>query len=1176
MDSYFQVGERSSMGILSHRTKAILLILAILVAFPLFSASFSYGVTSEEDLTSNTPMILSSFLTDDKFDNLNSFIPRYASLADSDQFSASLSNAYQTGKQNALLTSSLSSSYQPMQSRCTSCYSPNKVYPEVTDENEKVISLKLETVLSQSDEDSLIRVIITLKSQPQWLGVNSIKSQAQQRIQTLGQICESDSLEYLEMVDKEIHQMRLELYLSALSKVAPTQDQLISEITLLGGQIIHTYAFMNCVAVKMTPNAIRSLEKHPNIQSIVFDELSEIQLDFSSPSIYSSVWHSNGYDGAPWDVAVLDTGIDSTHPALSTRVIAAQSFVSSSPDPDDYVGHGTHVAGIIASTDPLFTGIAPGVSIINAKVGRDSDGYAYDTDVIAAAEWSVIGTPDGAEIINHSYGMSSEYKKNVIDALVDYYDIIWVGAAGNDGPGSGTVENVGYNMITVGNMDDRDTISRSDDLIYSSSSRGPTSDGRMKPDIVAPGAGIVSAAYDWEGNFGLNPDWVMKWGTSMAAPHVAGAVALLYDYRGTDETLYYKALLMQTANDYGTTGPDNTYGWGYLNLADAYNNRDNVFMGSIQHSESNWYKVYLTAGTQFKATLVFERQGVYYPTTNSYSMSPVSDLDLRFYAPDGSLIFSSSGGVNNVEQIRTSSAPMTGWYRVEVYGYYIDASVSTEFYALATGPGTSEAYEPIISDVSVDGASVSNWAYDGSYYREEPMNIEVMVSDSDTPPLDMTVTLDYYLPNGTYGGSLSLPYNASAGLWEGSPRFTQIAEAGVYRMVFSAIDECGLTSPNHNIYITCLNEVPVIHWFSISSPSFRRVNETLDFEVNATDFHDLYNLNLFVNVTKSDASTDLYPMLQHPSTNLFYLNLTLPGTEPLGIWAFSISAYDQEGGLSVNSSTFEVLSDQYLLTVISPYGTPTGAGWYDAGQVAYARLDIGSIPVSSDERIAFQMWSDGASGTDYSQSAPIIMNRAKTATAVWTTQYYITIQSDHGSTTTSTWAYSGEDFEVSLGSFADVVSDTSRWRCTGYRVDGGTFVESSTCILTSVSAPHTITFEWIQQFHLTVSTSPTGLTPTPTITPTGDWFDTGTSITLTAQTIPGYTFQYWLLDNVNQTSGLNSIIVTMNDAHVAVAQYEAIPTPLSGIPWLPIVAVIIVTAVAIGVGIYIFYQRRKP
>jgi serine protease AprX len=206
-------------------------------------------------------------------------------------------------------------------------------------------------------------------------------------------------------------------------------------------------------------------------------------------------------------------------------------------------------------------------ALINAKAGYllSSGGASMSwSDGMEAVDWAV--NTVGADVISFSFGgttgsADTPYSR-FYDAVADDLGVSVVLVAGNNGPGAYSIRNPGisFNAITVGSVDDRNTVTRSDDTIVTSSSRGPTLDGRLKPDIVAPGEDIMSACFMWE----VNPtDHMLMSGTSMATPHVAAAVLLLKDGIGGSFSAIYKALLLNSADDWGPAGPDTGAGWGY-------------------------------------------------------------------------------------------------------------------------------------------------------------------------------------------------------------------------------------------------------------------------------------------------------------------------------------------------------------------------------------------------------------------------------------------------------------------------------------------------------------------------------------------------------------------------------------------------------------------------------------
>ncbi|MFE7762072.1 S8 family peptidase [Streptomyces sp. NPDC057438] len=266
------------------------------------------------------------------------------------------------------------------------------------------------------------------------------------------------------------------------------------------------------------------------VAHIWLDGVRKVSLDRSVAQIGApKVWKA-GFDGKGVTIAVLDTGIDTTHPDLKGRVKAAKNF-SASPDTTDRYGHGTHVASIAAGTGARskgkYRGVAPRADLLNGKVLSD-EGYGDDSGIVAGMDWAAA---QGADVVNLSLGGGDTPETDPMEAQIDKLSaekgILFVVAAGNEGDwGAGTVGSPGSAAaaLTVGAVDDRDRLA-------SFSSRGPAKDGRIKPDVTAPGVAITAAAAPGsviEREVGQKPKgYLTISGTSMATPHVAGAAALL-------------------------------------------------------------------------------------------------------------------------------------------------------------------------------------------------------------------------------------------------------------------------------------------------------------------------------------------------------------------------------------------------------------------------------------------------------------------------------------------------------------------------------------------------------------------------------------------------------------------------------------------------------------------------
>ena len=256
-----------------------------------------------------------------------------------------------------------------------------------------------------------------------------------------------------------------------------------------------------------------------------------------------------GYTGKGIGVAVLDSGV-AAHPDLvspTNRIVASIDVNSGPVAPSDMGGHGTHVAGIIAGNGSASggarQGIAPGANIISVKVTTDT-GFATYSSVIAGVQWVLKNRRTyNIRVMNLSLGapVKASYKDDPLDSALEvawFSGIVVTVAAGNGGPGASTITAPGNDpyVITVGAFDDNGTKQHADDRVPDFSSRGPTAiDNLPKPDLSAPGRRIVSLRVQGSYLDQLYPDRVVDnqyfrlTGTSMAAPVVAGVVALLLE-----------------------------------------------------------------------------------------------------------------------------------------------------------------------------------------------------------------------------------------------------------------------------------------------------------------------------------------------------------------------------------------------------------------------------------------------------------------------------------------------------------------------------------------------------------------------------------------------------------------------------------------------------------------------
>ncbi len=379
-----------------------------------------------------------------------------------------------------------------------------------------------------------------------------------------------------------------------------------------------------------------------------------------------------GYDGSGQKVAVVDTGIDGgkdniVHPDL--RVTEFFDYTDPDGTARDGHGHGTHVAGIAAGDGSTGTndsygylygmGVAPSAELVAQKVFTD-DGVSQfpSPNVLMADTYNsgayVSSNSWGARVYGEYTASSARYDGYVRDALPGTsgeHPMIIVFAAGNDGPHPTTIGAPGTakNVITVGASENYRPYLASGanniDEMASFSSRGPTSDGRIKPDIVAPGTYISSALSSETKHsypFVIDEHYHYLSGTSMAAPHVSGGAATFVQYYEQEygvkpSPALTKAALVMGANDMNRSGiPNFDEGWGRLNLSNVVRSDGKTFyedqIKGLTTGDNMTKSVYVgSLDTPLKVVVTWTDP----PASPTALTTLVNDLDLTVTGPDG-------------------------------------------------------------------------------------------------------------------------------------------------------------------------------------------------------------------------------------------------------------------------------------------------------------------------------------------------------------------------------------------------------------------------------------------------------------------------------------------------------------------------------------------------------------
>ncbi|MGW5399555.1 S8 family peptidase [Streptomyces sp. NPDC003952] len=341
-------------------------------------------------------------------------------------------------------------------------------------------------------------------------------------------------------------------------------------------------ALWTAVTGRKDPRTLGSAPEPP-VAHLWLDGKVSATLDKSVPQIGAPAMWKAGFTGKGVKVAVLDTGVDETHPDLKGVEILQKNF-SSSPDSKDRYGHGTHVASTIggsgARSGGLYKGVAPDVQLLDGKVLGD-DGFGSDSEIVSGMQWAV---DQGAAVVNMSLGYPDTPGVDPMEEAVARLSAkaLFVVAAGNEGDKAATLRSPGSAAaaLTVGAVDKQDQLAEF-------SSRGPTADGLTKPDITAPGVDITAALTTQGPNPAPDEGYTSMSGTSMATPHVAGAAALVKQQHPGWSPASIKALLTTSA----TPNPKlNAYqqGAGRVDLARAVKAVVRADPGSLAFGTHLW------------------------------------------------------------------------------------------------------------------------------------------------------------------------------------------------------------------------------------------------------------------------------------------------------------------------------------------------------------------------------------------------------------------------------------------------------------------------------------------------------------------------------------------------------------------------------------------------------------
>lgn len=380
----------------------------------------------------------------------------------------------------------------------------------------------------------------------------------------------------------------------------------------------HKYATVNAFSGKVTKKGLEKLKNNENVEKIYADRVLHIFLDASVPLInatktWSLIYNNTNLTGAGETVCIIDTGVDYNHTNLGggwgNKVIGGYNSISGAGGGGilgdqscdinntacyDDEGHGTHVAGIVASDNDTYRGVAPDAKIVAIKA-CNSGGSCNGSDVIAGIDWCTNNASKfNISVISMSLGTTSTYTNYCDDDYTDFRDVIntavgqnisVVVAAGNNNPNDNVISSPAcvQNATPIGAVDD-------DVITYN---RAPN-----MVELLAPGVSIKSTLWSGEvGGFGE------KSGTSMSAPHAAGAFALINQYRRLEGSRRLTPAEIEDAlNDTGKAIADDSNTYRRINIYAAILDLDSVaptinitYPANNSETNTSWVLINITS-----------------------------------------------------------------------------------------------------------------------------------------------------------------------------------------------------------------------------------------------------------------------------------------------------------------------------------------------------------------------------------------------------------------------------------------------------------------------------------------------------------------------------------------------------------------------------------------------------
>ncbi len=706
---------------------------------------------------------------------------------------------------------------------------------------------------------------------------------------------------------------------------AHDNERVLSGIENLGGEIVDNAGDIMRVRIDGSKipdiaimNGVSWIEKY--VQPVILNDVAA-----NITNVYD-VRNTYGLTGSGQIVAVADTGLDtgiddtSMHDDIEGRIVALHTWWDTGAE--DNNGHGTHVAGSVlgngSCSNGQYVGMAPEAQLVFQALQYDGPISEYYGKLLTPVPLTPLfqqAYDDGARIHSNSWGSGNDTEfgnytsqsQYVDDFMWNNPDMLIVFAAGNEGViGSVSVIPPGTakNALTVGaSENDRPSKGSASDNINEIayfSSKGPTDDNRIKPDVVAPGTYIIStrstmpnATYSW----GIvNDYYAYASGTSMATPLTAGTAALVRQYYVENESILPSAALLKATLINGAVNmslPSSDQGWGRVDIEKSLfpasprtmRYHDDISLNAPESWNVSYY--FSDISEALKITLVWTDA----PAAVFVGTTLVNNLDLTVTGPGGTYYGNGAlDSVNNVEQVELSSPPV-GLYTIKVSGTNIPEGPQP--FALVIS-GALDVTPLVITSATAF-----------------PATIEANGSENTT--FNVTATGSGGIASVTMnltaiGGSPTQALINNIGIWQYTTNTTAL---GTFYLPVNVTDNMGSSNTSVNITLNTTDTTPPYASGEIPANNSQVNDNTPQISVNITD--NASGVNPASIVMRVNGST-VTPIITSIAGGYNVSNQTITPFSHTQVVNITVNATDNNNNVLNHSWSFTVDVDAPVVT----------------------------------------------------------------------------------------------------------------------------------------------------------------------------------------------------------------------------------------------------------------------